>query len=110
MRPQNLPKASTLKPVLQRVSNPPIIPIPQRRAGNSIPHSHTKTRRSWAANKGRYDLPVNVIGGAAFLPAPEVKPGDKRRPHGFKLKGVKMTVRDLRSVDKAGGIEGLLVC
>lgn len=103
------PRANALTPLLQRPGHPAVIPIPMRASGNNVPHSMTKTRRTWKPNASKFDLPVNVLGGAAFLPIPESPSGSTRRARFPELKNVKLAVRDIKTLDKNGGLEGLLV-
>ncbi|WVQ74873.1 hypothetical protein IAR50_004480 [Cryptococcus sp. DSM 104548] len=81
-----------------RATTPAILPLAQTRSGNNKPKSLQKTKRVFKPNLTRADWPVTVLGGA--VPHGEVLP---------KLKGVKMSVRRIRDVEKAGGIEGLLL-
>lgn len=93
------PRAVT--PLLSRISHPAILPLPRRAAGNNVPHSMTKTRRIWRPNVGRHNLPVNVVGDA-FAARTETDSVQQ-------LRRVKMAARDIKTVDKNGGIEGTLV-
>lgn len=79
-----------------RMTFPPILPIPAKSTGNNVPKSLHKTRRVWKANVSRFDLPLD----AELL--------GRETPRGM-LKGVKMTMKGLKEVEKAGGVEGLLV-
>ncbi|KAL7418469.1 hypothetical protein Q5752_006927 [Cryptotrichosporon argae] len=105
---------SAVSSLLRRVTSPPILPIPTRKSGNNVPHSLHKTRRTWRPNIGRYNFPVNLLGGADAVAAAGasaaagwgVASGRARRP---EIKGVKMRAREVRDVDKAGGLEGLLL-
>ena len=100
---------------LPRLTNPAIIPISPRTFGNNVPKSLHKTRRSWWPNVTRANLSVNILDG---LPLKGSIKGKEKEVLGNAagaitqaqvLKGVKIAVRDLKDVDKAGGVEGLLV-
>lgn len=115
------------RPPLPRLTNPAILPISPRTFGNNVPKSLHKTRRSWWPNVTRANLTVNVLDGlplraatfgspsasAASLKGKEKATGDVASNLAAEgpraLRGVKIAVRDLKDVDKAGGIEGLLV-
>lgn len=101
---------------LDKVSNPSILPIPGVRGGNNVPHSMHKTRRMWKPNTTRYTLPVNIVGGAherrdlahkALAEDPEAIANPKYMWPQFNK--VKLTQRQLKTVLKAGGLEGMLV-
>ncbi|ODN92719.1 hypothetical protein L198_05513 [Cryptococcus wingfieldii CBS 7118] len=81
-----------------RTTTPAILPLAQTRSGNNKPKSLQKTKRVFKPNLTRADWPVTVLGGP--VAHGEVLP---------KLKAVKMSVRRIRDVEKAGGIEGLLL-
>ncbi|OCF37859.1 hypothetical protein I317_03480 [Kwoniella heveanensis CBS 569] len=87
-------------PLLARRSNPSIIPIAPTRSGNNKPKSLQKTKRTFKPNLTRVDWPVTLLGGPVPLGEEAVLP---------KLRGVKMQMRAVRDVEKAGGIEGLLL-
>lgn len=93
--------------LLERSSNPPILPVPLRAHGNNVPHSMTKTRRTWKPNTKRYNLPVNIIGGAMYMEEPVAE--GSRLPRYPEVSRVKMRARDIKDVAKAGGLEGMLV-
>lgn len=105
--------SAALRKVLSRPTNPAILHIPPRTTGNNVPKSLHKTRRTWAPNTTRADWAVSIP--AAFKPdAVQLAHGGesssapaKRGEH--VLKGVKMQMRRRKDVEKAGGIEGLLV-
>ncbi|KAI9637354.1 uncharacterized protein MKK02DRAFT_43280 [Dioszegia hungarica] len=105
--------SAALRKVLSRPTNPAILPIPPRTTGNNVPKSLHKTRRTWAPNTTRADWAVSIP--AAFKPdAVQLAYGGesssapaKRGEH--VLKGVKMQMRRRKDVEKAGGIEGLLL-
>jgi ribosomal protein L28 len=101
------PQAVT--PLLRRAGHPAILPIPRRSSGNNVPHSMTKTRRNWSPNTSKFNLPVNVLGGAAFVEPSIPAPGSSKFPRYPEFKNVKMAVKDLRTLDKNGGLEGMLV-
>lgn len=86
----------------KRLANLPIIPIPIARSGNNKPKSLQKTKRTFQPNLTRVDWPVTVLGG----PVPIDRTKEQSLP---KLEGILMQVRKIRDVEKAGGIEGLLV-
>lgn len=86
----------------KRLANLPIIPIPITRSGNNKPKSLQKTKRTFQPNLTRVDWPVTVLGG----PVPIDRTKEQSLP---KLEGILMQVRKIRDVEKAGGIEGLLV-
>lgn len=99
--------------LLDRACNGAVLPIPKTFTGNNVPFSLKKTRRTWRPNVRRIDLPVSVLGNAVRqvlsdeqegLTAPGTR--EYRYP---ALKSVKMTNRDVRSLSKAGGVEGMLV-
>ncbi|WRT68349.1 uncharacterized protein IL334_005325 [Kwoniella shivajii] len=90
-----IPSLSTL---LSRRSNPAIIPIAPTRSGNNKPKSLQKTKRTFKPNLTRVDWPVTLLGEP-------VGRGDALP----KLRGVKTQMRRVRDVEKAGGIEGLLL-
>lgn len=101
---------------LPRLTNPAIIPISPRTFGNNVPKSLHKTRRSWWPNVTRANLSVNILDG---LPLKASVKGKEKEVLGAAgsmtaqiqaIRGVKIAVRDLKDVDKAGGVEGLLVC
>lgn len=101
------------RPALPRLTNTAILPIAPRTFGNNVPKSLHKTRRSWWPNVTRANLTVNVLDG---LPLRASIKGKEREVIGSAasagpqaLRGVKIAVRDLKDVDKAGGVEGLLV-
>ncbi|WVF72722.1 hypothetical protein IAT40_007540 [Kwoniella sp. CBS 6097] len=93
-------------PLLARRSNPAIIPIAPTRSGNNKPKSLQKTKRTFKPNLTRVDWPVTLLGGPVPL-ASEVGVGEEVVLP--KLRGVKMQMRAVRDVEKAGGIEGLLL-
>ncbi|OXG19928.1 hypothetical protein C349_03713 [Cryptococcus neoformans var. grubii Br795] len=86
----------------KRLANLPIIPIPIARSGNNKPKSLQKTKRTFQPNLTRVDWPVTVLGG----PVPIDRTKEQSLP---KLEGILMQVRKIRDVEKAGGIEGLLL-
>ncbi|WVW85674.1 hypothetical protein I302_107712 [Kwoniella bestiolae CBS 10118] len=91
-------KFPNLTTLLTRRSNPSIIPISPTRAGNNKPKSLQKTKRTFKPNITRVDWPVNLLSEESA--AEGVLP---------RLRGVKMQVRRVRDVEKAGGMEGLLL-
>ncbi|WVO17778.1 hypothetical protein L204_105476 [Cryptococcus depauperatus] len=82
-----------------RPSNPAILPISRTRSGNNKPKSLQKTKRTFKPNVTRADWPVTVLGGIQT---------DVQKPL-QKLQGVRMQIKRMRDVEKAGGIEGLLL-
>ncbi|WWD19017.1 hypothetical protein CI109_103474 [Kwoniella shandongensis] len=90
-------------PLLARRSNPAILPISPTRSGNNKPKSLQKTKRTFKPNLTRVDWPVTLLGGLVPL---EREASGSALP---KLRGVKMQMRRIRDVEKAGGIEGLLL-
>lgn len=93
---------SRARTIGKRLTNLPIIPIPITRSGNNKPKSLQKTKRTFQPNLTRVDWPVTVLGG----PVPIDRAKEQSLP---KLEGILMQVRKIRDVEKAGGIEGLLV-
>lgn len=96
---------------MTKVTHPAILPISPRTFGNNVPKSLHKTRRSWWPNVTRANLTVTILDGQPM--GPTLKGKEKEVlgaiPRTQALKGVKIAVRDLKDVDKAGGVEGLLV-
>jgi large subunit ribosomal protein L28 len=97
---------------LTKVTHPAILPISPRTFGNNVPKSLHKTRRSWWPNVTRANLTVTILDGQPM--GPTLKGKEKEVlgaiPRTQALRGVKIAVRDLKDVDKAGGVEGMLVC
>jgi large subunit ribosomal protein L28 len=81
-----------------RKTFPAILDLPSVTTGNNVPKSYHKTRRTWHPNVQRIDQPLRVLDTA-----------NKTRQGGSVLKGVKMTMRHLRTFEKSGGVEGTLV-
>lgn len=79
---------------------PPILNLPPTSTGNNVPKSLHKTRRTWITNTHRIDQPVTVLAADC---------AHKDKYGRGVLRGVKMRARDLKSFDKAGGVEGALV-
>ncbi|GMK55786.1 hypothetical protein CspeluHIS016_0208420 [Cutaneotrichosporon spelunceum] len=101
---------------LGKVSNPPILPIPGVRAGNNVPFSLHKTRRTWKPNTARFTWPVNVVAGAmnrvmAARQSLDANPAAKVPVRDLypRLNKVKMTRQQSKEVLKAGGLEGMLL-
>lgn len=100
---------------IPRLTNPAIIPIAPRTFGNNVPKSLHKTRRSWWPNVTRANLTVNILDGLPLKTSIKGKEkevlgnGTVQQVQAQALRGVKIAVRDLKDVDKAGGVEGLLV-
>lgn len=86
----------------KRLAQSSIIPIPITRSGNNKPKSLQKTKRTFKPNLTHVDWPVTVLGG----PVPIDRTKEQSLP---KLEGILMQVKKIRDVEKAGGIEGLLV-
>ena len=111
-----------LRSTLLRPSNPAILPIPSRTTGNNVPKSLHKTRRTWRPNTSRVDWRVGSAAHAAFggetaapvlgsSSSPEVLERQRVLREGRSVvRGVKMQMRRRKDVEKAGGLEGLLVC
>ncbi|GFZ49464.1 hypothetical protein JCM24511_07584 [Saitozyma sp. JCM 24511] len=100
-----------LASLLSRATNPAILPIPARSTGNNVPKSLHKTRRTWRPNVTRSDWAIDVLRseGAGFAESSAKgshRAGDGR---GGMIRGVKMQMRRVRDVEKAGGVEGLLL-
>ena len=93
--PARAPRPSILS---LRKTLPPILNLPPTSTGNNVPKSLHKTRRTWLTNTHRIDQPLVLLSSAHK---------DKYGRH--VLKGLKMRARDVRSFDKAGGVEGALV-
>jgi hypothetical protein len=117
-----------LRSTLVRPSNPAILPIPSRSTGNNVPKSLHKTRRTWRPNTSRVDWTVGSAAHAAFggeapvlgssSNAAAASAMDAIAGHvagrsagrgASVVKGVKMQMRRRKDVEKAGGLEGLLV-
>lgn len=81
-----------------RKTFPAILDLPSVSTGNNVPKSYHKTRRTWHPNVHRVDQPLRVLETA-----------NKTRQGGSVLKGVKMSMRHLRTLEKSGGVEGTLV-
>ncbi|KAJ9106291.1 hypothetical protein QFC21_001436 [Naganishia friedmannii] len=81
-----------------RKTFPAILDLPSVTTGNNVPKSYHKTRRTWHPNVHRIDQPLRVLDTA-----------NKTRQGGSVLKGVKMTMRHLRTFEKSGGVEGTLL-
>lgn len=94
--------------LLKRATTPAIIPIPAVFTGNNVPFSLKKTRRTWSPNCRRVNLPVNVLGGASNVTPPPGTEGTRKFRYP-EIKGVRIQMRHMRKLPKAGGIEGLLV-
>ncbi|WWC71628.1 uncharacterized protein I206_105586 [Kwoniella pini CBS 10737] len=92
-------KFPNLSTLLSRRSNPSILPISPTRAGNNKPKSLQKTKRTFKPNVTRVDWPINLLSETVGTDK-DVLP---------KLRGVKMQMRRVRDVEKAGGSEGLLL-
>ncbi|WWC90763.1 uncharacterized protein L201_005700 [Kwoniella dendrophila CBS 6074] len=97
---KNIPNLTNL---LSRRTNPAIIPISPTRSGNNKPKSLQKTKRTFKPNVTRVDWPINLLSESTL--------GNLNNPGTLlpKLRGVKMQMRKIRDVEKAGGIEGLLL-
>ncbi|KAL1411328.1 hypothetical protein Q8F55_002279 [Vanrija albida] len=99
-------------PLLDRVGNPAIIPIPAPATGNNVPFSLKKTRRTWHANTKRVSLPVTFLADAeerSWIAHEDAYATGRERVALPMLQKVKMNARDIRSVQKAGGVEGMLL-
>lgn len=95
-----MPPQSAPLPSLQslRRTFPPVLILPSTSTGNNKPKSMHKTRRTWETNTQRIDQPIRIL---------DVQGKDKWGRS--VLRGVKMRMRDMRSFEKAGGIEGAIV-
>jgi ribosomal protein L28 len=111
LRPIPLSSRMSARIPLARLTHPAILPISPRTFGNNVPKSLHKTKRSWWPNVTRANLTVSVLDGSPM--GPTLKGKEKEVigavPRTQALRGVKIAVRDLKDVDKAGGVEGLLV-
>lgn len=92
-----------VRPLIAKASHQAILPVPGRTSGNNVPHSMHKTRRVWHANVKRYSLPVNVLGGAMY------ETGLNKAKRFPEFRRVKMTPSKMKDVQKAGGLEAMLV-
>ncbi|KAJ9112436.1 hypothetical protein QFC20_002224 [Naganishia adeliensis] len=81
-----------------RKTFPAILDLPSVSTGNNIPKSYHKTRRTWHPNVHRVDQPLRLL-----------ETTNKTRQGGSVLKGVKMSMRHLRTLEKSGGVEGTLL-
>lgn len=91
-----------VRTVGKRLAQSSIIPIPITRSGNNKPKSLQKTKRTFKPNLTHVDWPVTVLGGPVTI--------DRTKEQSLpKLEGILMQVKKIRDVEKAGGIEGLLV-
>ncbi|KAJ9124286.1 hypothetical protein QFC22_001086 [Naganishia vaughanmartiniae] len=81
-----------------RKTFPAILDLPSVTTGNNVPKSYHKTRRTWHPNVHRIDQPLRILDTT-----------NKTRQRGSVLKGVKMTMRHLRTFEKSGGVEGALL-
>lgn len=100
-----------LASLLSRATNPAILPIPARSTGNNVPKSLHKTRRTWRPNVTRSDWAIDVLRSEGAGVAESSAKGSHRAGdgRGGVIRGVKMQMRRVRDVEKAGGVEGLLV-
>lgn len=105
--------ASALRNILTRSTNPAILPIAPRTTGNKVPKSLHKTRRTWRPNVVRQDWHISVP--AAFTAPQSQSQSDAYAQvavptkESVVVRGVKMQMRRRKDVEKAGGLEGLLV-
>ncbi|GHJ88406.1 hypothetical protein NliqN6_4808 [Naganishia liquefaciens] len=81
-----------------RKTFPAILELPSVSTGNNVPKSYHKTRRTWHPNVHRVDQPLRLLETAS-----------KTRQGTSVLKGVKMSMRHLRTLEKSGGVEGTLL-
>ncbi|WVQ81906.1 hypothetical protein IAT38_004033 [Cryptococcus sp. DSM 104549] len=86
--------------ILTRSSTPAIIPIVLPKSGNNKPKSLQKTKRTFSPNVTKMDWTLNVLGGVVPVDEPGPLP---------KLRKMKMQMRRVKDVEKAGGIEGYLL-
>jgi len=80
-------------------SLPSIMPIPKPLYGNKISFSENKSRRTWKPNLIQRSWPITVLGGKE---AHTVVPM-RRTPK------IEMRVKDMRRIERAGGLEAMLV-
>lgn len=95
--------------ILTRRAHAEILPLPAHQTGNNKPFSLKKTRRNWKPNVHTMDMPVNVLGGAAVISENLANLHNGVFKRGPQLQRVRLAARDKKTVDKAGGVEGLLV-
>jgi large subunit ribosomal protein L28 len=102
--------STSIPRILSRGTNPAILPIPSRTTGNNVPKSLHKTRRTWQPNVGRFDLPISALASGSTLRSPIMTTTTGRMvAKSPEIRGVKMQSRRIKDVEKAGGIEGVLV-
>lgn len=108
--------SSVLRNVLSRPTNPAILPIPPRTTGFNVPKSLHKTRRYWHPNVTRTDFHLTVPGAFVADRTPLPAGGESSSSASglgvstsSSIRGVKLQMRRRKDVEKAGGIEGLLV-
>jgi ribosomal protein L28 len=95
--------------LLSKQAHPAILPLPAQQSGNNKPFSLKKTRRNWKPNVHIMNMPVNILGGAPTIAQNLANLNESKFVRGPHLKRVKLAARDKKTVDKAGGVEGLLV-
>lgn len=95
--------------LLTKRAHAAIMPLPAHQTGNNKPFSLKKTRRNWKPNVHAMDMPVNVLGGASTIAENLANLHAGKFVKGPALKKVRLAARDKKTVDKAGGVEGLLV-
>lgn len=95
--------------LLTKRAHAAIMPLPIQQSGNNKPFSLKKTRRNWKPNVHIMNMPVNVLGGAPTIAQNLANLNEGKFVRGPHLKRVKLAARDKKTVDKAGGVEGLLV-
>ncbi|EKD03507.1 hypothetical protein A1Q2_02225 [Trichosporon asahii var. asahii CBS 8904] len=95
--------------LLSKQAHPAILPLPAQQSGNNKPFSLKKTRRNWKPNVHIMNMPVNILGGAPTIAQNLANLNESKFVRGPHLKRVKLAARDKKTVDKAGGVEGLLL-
>jgi len=79
--------------------NPSVLPIPAIQSGNNVSFSENKTKRKWQPNVKAHDWPVTILGGE-----------EGRRSKKMPVIRMKTQIGKLREYERAGGVEGILVC
>lgn len=95
--------------LLTKRAHAAILPLPAHQTGNNKPFSLKKTRRNWKPNVHVMSMPVNVLGGASTIAENLANLNEGKFVRGPALKRVRLAARDKKTIDKAGGVEGLLV-
>jgi len=79
--------------------NPSVLPIPAIQSGNNVSFSENTTKRKWQPNVKAHDWPVTILGGE-----------EGRRSKKMPVIRMKTQIGKLREYERAGGVEGILVC